>query len=99
MRQRKKEFKRLLSIVLSAALTVTGGAFGAFQTNNSTVAKAADSSAVVVPNTGWTLIADDTAVDSAGVKYKWKNNKNEVQVVGLLRHSLLQNIQFQPPFR
>jgi len=84
MGQRKKRFKRFLSIVLSAALTVTGGAFGAFQTNNSTVAKAAGTDGIVVPNAGWTLYADDIAVDSAGVKYQWKkNNRNEVKVVGV----------------
>ena len=82
MRQREKGFKRFLSVMLSAALTVTSGAFGALQTN-STLAKAADKG-VPVPNTGWTLYADDIAVDSAGVQYKWnENNKTEVKVVGV----------------
>ncbi len=82
MRQREKGFKRFLSVMLSAALTVTSGAFGALQTN-STLAKAADKG-VPVPNTGWTLYADDIAVDSAGVQYKWnENNKTEAKVVGV----------------
>lgn len=82
MRQRKKKFQRILSVVLSAALTVTSGAFGAFQTN-STIAEAADAG-VSVPGTDWKLYAGDIAVDAAGVQYKWKSgNTNEVQVVGV----------------
>lgn len=82
MRQRKKKFQRILSVVLSVALTVTSGAFGAFQTN-STIAEAADAG-VSVPGTDWKLYAGDIAVDAAGVQYKWKSgNTNEVQVVGV----------------
>ena len=82
MRQRKKKFQRILSVVLSAALTVTSGACGASQTN-STIAEAADAG-VSVPGTDWKLYAGDIAVDAAGVQYKWKSgNTNEVQVVGV----------------
>ena len=82
MRQEKKIFKRVLSVMLSTALAVTSGAF---QANSSTVAQAAETDSVSIPNTNWKLYADNIAADSAGVKYKWNDRRSmsEAQVKGV----------------
>ncbi|MCI8771954.1 MAG: leucine-rich repeat protein [Lachnospiraceae bacterium] len=97
MRQRKKEFKRFLSVVLSAALTVTSGAFGTLQMGNMTVAKAADSGAVSVPGTDWKLYSDNIAADGAGVRYKLKEGNDRVEVMGIEFDSTFSSKEYEIP--
>ena len=97
MRQRKKEFKRFLSVVLSAALTVTSGVFGTLQMGNMTVAKAADSGAVSVPGTDWKLYSDNIAADGAGVRYKLKEGNDRVEVMGIEFDSTFSSKEYEIP--